>query len=36
MMTGTTTKILRDHSSYAEVTPLDSKEIYAEGIHWIY
>ncbi|CAG2107181.1 unnamed protein product [Medioppia subpectinata] len=25
------TKILRDHSSYADITPLDSKEIYAEG-----
>ncbi|CAG2166915.1 unnamed protein product [Oppiella nova] len=24
-------KILRDHSSYADITPLDSKEIYAEG-----
>jgi hypothetical protein len=25
-------KILRDHSSYADITPLDSKEIYAEGM----
>lgn len=24
-------KILRDHTSYADITPLDSKEIYAEG-----
>ena len=28
---GAPQKILRDHTSYADITPLDSKEIYAEG-----